>query len=368
MAYLPRATRRLLLPILAGILVCLMWTHFHVHLGLQSRVVTASHHRLPATGGVESLALLFASAAAAAAAARAGVTDALGRVPASAIPWGGGRPITREDLLAGAAFGAYRANPTAAVHGQAIAYRRAGPMLVVLGGPAGDPQRAHLAQAEFRRWAGRRPIVWYGAGSKAGNGLHLGKEAIVQLARHDPASPRTANLRHSIARARRAGVEVLHGSWAQLPAAVHSQLRVLERQWRRRHPIRLRLTLSSLRDATDGRLWGVCTRQGRVEAAVTWLDSADGNGAVLDLMRRRQDAVPGAMELLIHEGLIRARENGRTWASLGVVGDHAPEGLRRFKAKFRPEWHDRYVAAPGIPLPLALAAAAWAHLAPWRSS
>ncbi len=368
MADFPRATRRLRLPALAGVVVCLVWTHFHIHLGLESRVAAASHHHLPAAGGMESLALIFAAATAAAVAARAGVSDALDRLPTSAIPWGGGRPITREDLLAGAAFGAYRANKTAAVYRHAIAYRRAGPMLVVLGGPAGDPQQAHRAQAEFRRWAGRRPIVWYGAGSKAGNGYHLGKEAIVQLARHDLASPGAANLRHSVARARRAGVEILSGSWAELPPEVRAQLRGLERQWRRRHPIRLRLTLSSLADATDGRLWTVATCHGRVEAAVTWLDSADGHGVVLDLMRRRPDAVPGAMELLIHDGLVSAREQGRTWASLGVIGDHAPAGLQRFKAKFRPEWHDRYVAAPGIPLPLALAAAAWAHLAPWRAA
>lgn len=370
---IPRSSRRFVAPLVVGLLLCLAWSHFHVHTGIHGRLTAASHHRLPPLGPGASLAVLFGLGAAAAAAARAGLSGTIRLVPNSAIPWGGGRPITREDLLAGAAFGAYGANRTAAVHQTVhqtrIAYRRAGPLVVVLGGPSGDPEQAHAAQAAFRRWAGRRPIVWYGAGSPAGHGFHLGQEAIVNLQRHELGTARSANLRHSVSRARRAGVEVVTAAWSELPEAVRAQLRELEWAHRRRRPLQFRLTLSTLKDAMDGRAWTLALGpSGRIEAAATWLDSSDRRGVVLDLMRRRDDAVPGAMELLIHSGLERARESGRLWASLGIVSGRAPDGLRRFKAKFRPEWHDRYIAAPGIPLVLAAAAAAWAHIAPWRAA
>ncbi len=369
MQSIPRSSRRFVAPLVVGVLLCLAWSHFHVHTGLHGRLTAASHHRLPPLGPAASLAVLFGLGAAAAATARAGLSGTIRLVPGSAIPWGGGRPITREDLLAGAAFGAYGANRTAAVHQTHIAYRRAGPLLVVLGGPSGEPEQAHAAQAAFRRWAGRRPIVWYGAGSPAGRGLHLGQEAIVNLRRHELSSARAANLRHSVSRARRAGVQVMTAPWDELPDAVRTELQELEWAHRRRRPLQFRLTLSTLKDAMDGRPWTLALGpSGRVEAAATWLDSTDRRGVVLDLMRRRDDAVPGTMELLIHSGLERARESGRSWASLGIVSGRAPGGLRRFKAKFRPEWHDRYIAAPGIPLALAAAAAAWAHIAPWRAA
>jgi lysylphosphatidylglycerol synthetase-like protein (DUF2156 family) len=42
-------------------------------------------------------------------------------------------------------------------------------------------------------------------------------------------------------------------------------------------------------------------------------------------------------------------------------------GLRRYKEKFRPEWHDRYLAFPLLAAPMALLAVAGVHVIRKRS-
>ena len=101
----------------------------------------------------------------------------------------------------------------------------------------------------------------------------------------------------------------------------------------------------------------------------------------VDLMRFGPDAPPGAMDYLFVELLLWAKAQGYHWFSLGMAplaglerhplapawhrignfifrhGEHFYnfEGLRRYKAKFHPEWEPKYLAAPGgMSLPLIL--------------
>jgi hypothetical protein len=84
---------------------------------------------------------------------------------------------------------------------------------------------------------------------------------------------------------------------------------------------------------------------------------------VLDLMRRRKDSTPGAVELMIVEAVDVARSESLAWLSLGAVcqSEGLPRwlqivlasaaacggsGLSSFKEKFRPRWEDRYLALP----------------------
>jgi hypothetical protein len=368
---LPRF-RRALAPLLLGAFGCALWLHFHVHLGLIQRFEVATHDRFELTE-LQLLLALWLTATAAAAAA----PPAIRRVPLPDPAWTAARPFTIEDRLAAACFGAYGANRTAStVEPGGVAFRELGPLVLALGGPPGDPARAHAAQEAFRRWAGRRPLVWYGTGTGGPGSFPIGQEAIVRPARHDLATPRLANLRHSLARARRAGVEVVRGPWSGLPADLREQVAELARTTRRRRRFALRLTVSELADARDGRTWALGVCDGRVEAALTWLPACGEPGLVLDILWRRPDAVPGSVELLIEDGIDRARSAGFGYVSLGVCGEARqpawlqrlnPPGLRRFKDKFAPEWHDRFIVAPAMPRPLALAAVAMGHLAPARS-
>ena len=87
------------------------------------------------------------------------------------------------------------------------------------------------------------------------------------------------------------------------------------------HRLKLGFSLSSLDEAKCGlRLFAVASRQGRVEAAVSWLEGFSGRGRVLDVIRRRQDAEPGCIELLLRDCIENFANESVQWASLGMAG------------------------------------------------
>jgi lysylphosphatidylglycerol synthetase-like protein (DUF2156 family) len=354
--------RRAALPLAGAALLCAAWLQLRVHSGVGHRVTGATHLRGRAAEE-ELLLMLFVLAAVGIFAAR----GALGRGLLRLAFLSELRPV---DPLAAASFAAYRANSGVETFdspdGRAcIAYRRAGPIVVALGGPAGEAQAAARLQRRFLD-SMRRPIAWYGA-SRARDlcSIRIGKEAIVRPAAFSTEGAQMSNLRHTVARARRAGVTVEMGLWEELPQATRASVQGLERAWARGRPLRFGFSLSSLEEARDGRrLFAVASRQGRVEAAVSWLEGFSGRGRVLDLIRRRADAAPGCIELLLRDSIEAFAARGVEWTSLGMAGS---AGLRRYKEKFRPEWHDRYLVFPALSAPMALIAVAWVHLVRKRS-
>lgn len=123
-------------------------------------------------------------------------------------------------------------------------------------------------------------------------------------------------------------------------------------------------------EAPFDRRYLVAHREGVLQAFLTLLPGASGQWGV-DVMVRRPDATPGAMERLIREAVDRLREEGATALSLGpcpMAGVDADElrlewvfrglygsamgnrvfgfqSLYRFKDKFRPRWSPVYFAS-----------------------
>lgn len=113
------------------------------------------------------------------------------------------------------------------------------------------------------------------------------------------------------------------------------------------------------------------TEHERVVGFVTWLPYANGDAAVLDLMRRGEQVPPGVMETLVVDSLADFAARGRSVASLGGVplaattartdrtsqllgwlyehgnAIYAAKGLFRFKDKFAPRWEPMFLAYPG---------------------
>ncbi len=123
--------------------------------------------------------------------------------------------------------------------------------------------------------------------------------------------------------------------------------------------------------------------RGGATAFLTAVAEARQPELALDLMRRRLDAEPGTMELLLVTLITWAREHGYSRVNLGLsaLADRATEsrevllerglhffydrldqfynfkGLHSFKQKFHPLWSPRYLVHPGPPsLPAVLAA------------
>jgi len=262
-------------------------------------------------------------------------------------------------------------------HEAAIAYGEAGRFAVMLGDPIGraaDGREVLRAFTEAAEIADRRPAAyqvseaWLAAFRRLGFRLvRVGAEAIVDLDGFDLRGSRRANLRHTIARARRGGVRI---EW--LPDGVddgplRAQLAGIDAAWRAAHRgPQLGFTIHPF-DADAGVPTAVAIEgDGRASAFATFQPTGDRTW-VLDLMRRTA-GTPGALEACIAEAavafaadgagelslglapLVRLRDDGpveeRLLAAGGrlVRGLYDVRGLEFFKAKFAPRWEPRYVA------------------------
>ncbi len=121
---------------------------------------------------------------------------------------------------------------------------------------------------------------------------------------------------------------------------------------------------------------------GRLIAFANIWKAADKSELSVDLMRHTNDAPNGTMELLFIHLMLWGKEQGFAWFNLGMAplsgvekrrigplwnqfarlafdhGEHFYNfrGLRQYKEKFDPQWHPKYLAAPGgykIPIVLA---------------
>lgn len=205
----------------------------------------------------------------------------------------------------------------------------------------------------------------------------IGLEAFLDVASFSLVGKRRANLRHSVARARRDGVVVLRYDSTARTAYRDAQLARISDAWlHRKGGLELGFTLGrfDLGRLEDQEVYigvvGAGTPVERVVGFVTWLPYAAGAAAVLDLMRRAEACPPGTMEALLVDSLTDFQARGRTRASLGGVplaatgprqgrweellgwvydhGDsvYQARGLYRFKDKFDPSWEPMFLAYP----------------------
>ncbi|MDP4032698.1 MAG: bifunctional lysylphosphatidylglycerol flippase/synthetase MprF [Pseudorhodobacter sp.] len=267
---------------------------------------------------------------------------------------------------------------------------------IALGGPVGARDAfADLAWAfvDSARRAGARP-VFYEVGEQdlplmldLGLSLHkLGEEAVVDLARFSLDGPARSKLRAAHARSLRDGLTLEILQPPHDPALMAS-LRGISDDWLATRKVREKgFSLGRFDPAWLGR-WplALVRHQGRIVGFASLLVTDSKALCTIDLMRHCADAPNGAMEFLFTAlilslkamgyarfslGMVplaglEARRTGRLWNRFGAaIFRHGGNfynfaGLRAFKAKFDPEWHPHYLAAPSsLPplLPLADAA------------
>jgi lysylphosphatidylglycerol synthetase-like protein (DUF2156 family) len=288
-----------------------------------------------------------------------------------------------------------------------VVYGLAGRTAVVLGEPIGPPGAAWSAFGAFLRTSHRhdRAVVVYQASETGRRRLEaagmrafrIGQEALVDLADFDLAGPRRANLRHTVARARRGGVTVRwfpKGIRGPRATALLEALASLDAAWRASNRPQLGFTIGgfSVRDLRRTACAVALGPDGTPEAFVTFRPTGRDGGFVLDLLRRRTGGTPGAIEACLAEAAMAMRESGAASLSLGLAplagldAQRGPveerlmalaarglrrwydvDGLRFFKAKFDPLWVPRYAAIEhrrdALRLGLALLRV---HLGGWR--
>jgi len=276
---------------------------------------------------------------------------------------------------------------------------------VVAGDPIAVPWDMEQAIAELHevcRGHGLIPCVFQARADlapvyrKAGYRLmKFGEEAVVDLMDWDLTSPAMANVRHSVARARRSGLITQTKLASELEPEDWAQLDNVSERWRGRR-FELGFSMRAVSDlvSSDALVSMIMDSRGTVVAFSSWHGLAEG--IALDVLRRVPDAPPGAMDMCIAVVLLDAQYRGVKWASLGAVPfrdetedsstRRIPRGIRhflynrgmsgynystlaRFKAKFGAQWQSRMIAVGGgfSGIPLALAAIWVAHRRPAES-
>lgn len=264
-----------------------------------------------------------------------------------------------------------------------IAVASAGRSVVVLGDPAGDPDAGRDLLDAWARGSRLRDLVpvIYQASTDAvrrlrpwgWHAVQIGSEAILDPMAFDLRAPGVANLRHTVTRSRRGGVQVV---WSPTGLAglndphLTAGLVELDAAWHRSAGPRLGFTVGRF-DPDDRDLSAVAVAvagDGQPVAFIVLRPTGADGGWMLDVMRRRRDGIPGAVEACLVaaiEGLsvlkVRRLSLGLApLAGLDVLDggfaerilargarlvrpfyDH--EGLAFFKNKFGPTWEPRYL-------------------------
>jgi phosphatidylglycerol lysyltransferase len=287
-----------------------------------------------------------------------------------------------------------------------IAYRFESDVLLAIGDPVGPAEDLGPLLVEFEEFCRRHdwPFAFFQARpevlplyeSLGWRSLHIGEDPVLWTNRFTLDGPAVSQVRRAVRKAEAAGLTVVQSAAGEDPfepgagpPGFAEELRAVSDDWlRARHGGEKgfcmgRFDTHRMRDVWLLAAWNPVAR--RVEAFTTWVPVPARLGWALDLGRRRQDAAPGAMDLLVVRAVQAARERGDAMLSLSLSalamvegersgdGDPAPgsaapdraraflmqhlarfydfRGLFRWKRRFDPSFEDRYLVYPA---PLAL--------------
>lgn len=269
-----------------------------------------------------------------------------------------------------------------------LAYRLIGDVALVLGDPTGPADALPAMIDEFLgrcETAGWTPCFYavtppaLDLFTRRGMAtIQVGEDAIVPLATLEFKGKRWQDVRSAINKANREGVRFAWFDQATGDRAIRDQLWDISNAWLAEKGLpEMGFTLGQLTDPPDPdvRTAVALDATGRVHAFVTWLPVYAERGWVIDLMRRRPDAVRGVMEFLIAESATSFRADGDRMFSLAAAPlahverpgedvtslqrglDVVAERLEpfyhfaplfEFKRKFDPAWSPIYVVYPNL--------------------
>jgi phosphatidylglycerol lysyltransferase len=217
----------------------------------------------------------------------------------------------------------------------------------------------------------------------------MAEEAVIDLPSFSLAGGKRSNLRAMVNKVTKQGLTVaIYDRAAKPDAAIDASLEEISHEWlESKHQGEMGFTATRFAlEALDGVRVFLCRDGERIVAFCSWRPYRGDQAVVLDLMRKRQDAAAGAMDLLLARSLEHLRELGLQEASLAnapLANVNAPSGfaeraaallfekmngfygyksLFQFKKKFAPRWEGRYLVYPGrIDLPRVAYAMASVH-------
>ena len=300
-------------------------------------------------------------------------------------------PETVKDLIAAHGLRSLSAfasdedkNHTLLCGGQALAaFAVRGSTAFCLGDPLAAPEDARAALDEFLAYCQRHgwtPCLYEAAegllptyDARGMRSLKIAEEAIVDLSDFSLAGGKRAALRAMVNKVSKLGlrVEAYRRGSAQSDA-MDEALEEISEEWlaaKRLAEMGFSVGRFSL-ETLDRQKVFVVVHGEEVLGFTSWRPYAGGRGAVLDLMRKREGATSGTMDLGVAQALISLKDEGFGEASLAnapLANVGAPRGrldkgvallferlnsfygyknLFQFKKKFAPRWEGRYLVYP----------------------
>jgi phosphatidylglycerol lysyltransferase len=208
--------------------------------------------------------------------------------------------------------------------------------------------------------------------------LKIGEEATVHLPEFTLSGRKMAGVRHAINAAVRAGVRAERYDLARDERNLYPQFKELSDLWLAEHKGSEKTFSLGYFDCDWIARYPIMVAldsEDRVVAFETLVPMYRANGMAGDLMRRRPDAPPGTMDLVIVRQAEKLRDEGYEWYGQGLsplsTGEavdvvHSPvldravrllyshfnlfygfKGLHDFKDKYQPIWESRYLVYPG---------------------
>ncbi len=280
-----------------------------------------------------------------------------------------------------------------------IAYATHGPVALTCGDPIAPDELFEQCVAEyiaFCRRSGWTPCLYEAAEERLPvykkfglRTLKMAEEAVLDLREFGLSGNKRANLRAMVNKAAKAGMNVRrYDRMVQPDASVDEQLEAISQEWlAEKHLGELGFTIGRFSlEAFEDIVVYLAVIGNRVEAFCSWRSYRGGAAVVLDLMRKRKDAVAGTMDYLLAHSLLQLQASSLAEASLGnaplanVAGPHGPlergvallfekmnsfygyKNLYLFKKKFAPNWQGRFLVYPkGADLPRVAYALASVH-------
>jgi phosphatidylglycerol lysyltransferase len=217
----------------------------------------------------------------------------------------------------------------------------------------------------------------------------MAEEAVLDLQEFSLSGNKRANLRAMVNKAAKSGICVRqYNRGERAEPAIDEQLEEISQEWledKRIGEMGFTLGRFSLETLTHVPLF-IAVIGERIQAFCSWMPYKNGKAAVLDLMRKRRDAVAGTMDFLIAMSLSQLKDLGYAEASLAnapLANVAEPRGaldrgvallfenmnsfygyknLFSFKKKFAPRWEGRFLIYPkGADLPRVAYAMAGVH-------
>jgi phosphatidylglycerol lysyltransferase len=286
------------------------------------------------------------------------------------------------------------AAPSATVSGAAanqavvaLGYRVVSRVAIVAGDPFGPADaipaaiKAFVALCATNDWI---PVFyevssrWLDAYREAGlRWFKVGEEAIIPVPTFTLQSSKTAKVRQGVNKILREHPDMIVSEYRRDPPdqEIDEQLEDISNEWlrgKRGSEMGFNLGIFSVEELADKRTIVAMDARGTVWAFLTWLPYRRGRALVLDAMRRRGDAPPSVMELLIAKSVELFKPEGLETLSLAtaplanvdetgaqspydrgvkLIFDHFSAiygygSLFFFKKKFDPAWEARYLVFP----------------------